>query len=440
MRTVPCGIAMRDRMSQHAPGLAPALYLLLLAACFNAVLRPPSGLPVTPYYLLSPLVGFWLLHVSSRARAGAVLLTLTCCYGLVVGVAAGTPLALMTLQILKYAQLFVLLGLLAWLRATDRRFEQRIRRVLALFLAATLAFAALQAAIGAELPAVTNEESGLWLNTFFYTPNDLALFLCAMLLLAWTSPAPWLAKAGLVAAIFALNVRNDAKAILIAGLLMLGVMGCGWLARKLRLRLLSVVMGALGLVLVAVLTYAEVGVTLNEQEVTPLNLVLDPLQRITALDPYDLGGSVFDRTDALIHAIAALSENSWLGLGPGGSVHVLTLPQYELLTAKSLHNAVAELVIDLGPWFLLPFILATAHVVAAAARRGASTRSVARLSLLVGLPFLAVSQSSGYISNYAFWVAAYLIWQSNAGDTRATQRLPLARAPAVPRGREVAPS
>ena len=152
-------------------------YGLLGLACLNAILRPAVDIPITPYYVMAPFVALWLLLVSRQFRLWAVGGLLVLAYGLSVGTWYGTPLGLQAAQCLKFAQLLVLFGMLNWLRAHDPDFGQRSASLLFAFLAVVVVMAGVQQQTGLEFGTVVNEESAIWLNTVFFTPNDLGLFL-----------------------------------------------------------------------------------------------------------------------------------------------------------------------------------------------------------------------------------------------------------------------
>jgi hypothetical protein len=407
-------------------GLAQFLWLygLLGLACLNAVLRPAADIPVTPYYVIAPFVALWLLFVSRRFRLWSVGGLLVLGYGLFVGTWYGTPLGMQAAQCLKFSQLLVLFGMLHWLREHDLDFGRRSANLLFAFLAGVVVIAGVQQQTGLEFGTVMNEESAIWLNTVFFTPNDLGLFLVTAWIALLVSNRGAALKLVLTAAIVVLNVRNDAKAALIAMALIAALLVLVWIAVRMAVRPVWIVAIGLATTVLAVGFYADVEFGFNEQEVSALTLLVDPLLRIVTLDPYDLGGSIFDRTDSLIYALTELKTNHWLGLGPGGSVYVLSLPKYELLTAKSLHNAIAELAVDFGPVFMLPSAIVVAGVIArlGLASRHLTLRDSSRAALVSALPFLAVSQSSGYVSNYAFWIAAYVVWYSVPSPIEAPRR------------------
>jgi hypothetical protein len=345
---------------------------------------------------------------------------------LFVGATAGTPLVEQLAQVLKYAQLGVLLMILEWLAWNDRAFVSRCRLLLTSFVCAVFAMAIVQDVTGFQIPTVVNDESGIWLNTFFFTPNDLGLFLVAFLGVVLACRGRAVIKLAYLVMFTVLNIRNDAKAVLIASMLMAGTLFAVWIGRLARVPPALVLVVLMGSTTLAALSYADSAIEVNGQAVSVTDLLVDPIRHIINLDPYNLGGSIFDRTDALIYGVTELKRMHWLGLGPGGSVHVLALPRYELLTAKSLHNALAELFVDFGVVFLGLFLVFAARCLWPIVKSSrVSVRDASRAALFVALPFMSVSQSSGYISNYAFWIAAFLVWNGpGEGQLRRIQKVP----------------
>jgi hypothetical protein len=411
--------------SRRSAGPASTLlaYATVCVALGNAVLRPAVDVPVTPYYLAAPVAAMALAASVLWFRNWLAVFGAVACYGLLVGIAYGVPIGAQASQLLKYLQLLTLFGLLRWLHEVDPEAGPTLRRIVLWFTVAVLGLALLQSRTGWEVPTVVGEESHLWLNAVFYTPNDLALFLGGALCLALASNASWLFKLTALALVCMLNVRNDAKAVLIATAIMVTVLVALRVCAALRLRPWA------GFTLLALPVVAVVGglagveFELADASFTPAELIADPLTRLMALEPYELAGSVFDRTDALIYAVQAFQSTWYLGLGPGGTVHTLALPQFEIATTKSLHNALAEVALEFGPVALLGFCLMLPPLVRALVARRPDATERGRLMLAAAAPMLAVSQSSGFISNYAFWLTAFLIcWPAVAGDRRVKRR------------------
>lgn len=185
-------------------------------------------------------------------------------------------------------------------------------------------------------------------------------------------------------------------------------------------------------VIILCLSWWLQGVTLSvgDAEFNLTQLFIDPFDRIYNLKPYGLGGSIFDRTDALIYAISSFHSTAWLGLGPGGTVYMLSLPDYELLTAKSLHNALAEFFFEFGPVALLVMYFAFRKFWSALVSIRPSAHQKAILAFVAAAPLLSVSQSSGFISNYSFWLTVFLVWSDRSVLThvnvvKSTDLMPL---------------
>lgn len=407
-------------------------YALVFMATWNAVLRPSLTIPVTPYYILMPCVCVLLATRTSWAGKWFFWLALFAAYGLIVGTAYGVPITMQFAQLLKYAQLVTFIVVLIWLYRADPDSPRRLRNMVRTLTMLVFVIAVVQALTGLEFPTVVNEESSLWLNTFFFTPNDLALFLCGVFCLVLCSNTALWKKGLFFVAFIALNLRNDAKAAILASFLMVGmyalVQACRFLRVKPLVGLLALIVSAP----LAVIAMDDTNIEVGDSEFDFIQLFQDPLERIANLEPYDLGGSIFDRTDALIHSIDAIKSTLWLGLGPAGSVYTLSLPNYELLTAKSLHNAVAEILVEFGPAALVIAFLILRPYGRALLSVRPTQQQVGQMCLIAAAPMLSVSQSAGYISNYAFWLTAFLVWYPTTGTRLAVRPVPQSRLPQEP--------
>jgi O-antigen ligase len=399
-------------ISPVATGLG--LFLIFLATV-NPALRPSTETPITPFYIAFPFAFAWVFSRYLPFRKAALFVFLLLFSGLMSGYIYGTPWDIMILQSIKYIQLLSFLGLIYFLISSNPKNRDKLLNLSFIVLYIVLIIAALQYAYNFEIPTVINEESHLWINTVFYTPNDLALFLGAMLCLILHSNMSLAYRVILVALIIALNLRNDSKAVLLACIIYMALFYGLLIFKNLGVRqiwsfpfiiLVAIPITVLGL---------DASFDIYETNFDFTQLFLDPLDRIWHLDPYNLGGSIYDRTDALIYNFEALSFNNYIGLGPGGSVYLLSLSNYELLTAKSLHNALAEFLFEFGFVGLLVLIYVAIPPLVKALRAQNPTRSdIAKVAFTLAVPFLSVSQSSGFISNYAFWLAAFLLWVAPA--------------------------
>ncbi len=125
----------------------------------------------------------------------------------------------------------------------------------------------------------------------------------------------------MLALVTSLNLRNDAKAVLIATVLMLAMLVILRACALLRLRPWVGLSALAGLVTLVLLYLGEDAVEIGDTEINLLALIIEPVQRIINLEAYELRGSIFDRADALIYGLQAFKSTGYLGLGPAGSVY-----------------------------------------------------------------------------------------------------------------------
>lgn len=385
-------------------------FLLTFLAAWNAVLRPAATIPITPYYLLMPFAIVFLIIRENYVRKWSIGFLVFAIYGVAVGFVFGVPFLMQITQLLKYAQLITFLLMLTWLYRTGPDSAAGLHDLVGVLTMLVFGIAGLQFFTGFEFPTVINEESGLWLNSFFYTPNDLALFLCGVFCLVVCGEYSLRKKILFAFAFFVINIRNDAKSAILAAIIMMATYYFLKFCRKFKIKPLVGLLFLLISALFVILIMDDAIIEIGDSEFNFFQLFIDPFERIYNLDPYNLGGSIFDRTDALIYSIEAFKSTAWLGLGPAGSVYNLTLPNYQILTAKSLHNAVAEVFFEFGPIALILFYLLLRPFRFALMSHRPSSRQVCILCFVAASPLLSVSQSSGFISNYAFWLCAFLIW------------------------------
>lgn len=408
-------------------------FVVVFLAAWNAVLRPAPSIPVTPYYLLMPIIFILLVIRVHYTRKWVIGFAGFSTYGVVIGIAFGVPFSMQMAQLLKYAQLVTFLLMLTWLYRTAPTSAAGLRGLVGALTLLVFAIAGLQIFTRFEFPTVVNEESALWLNTYFYTPNDLALFLCGVFCLVLCGNYSFWKKCLFFCAFFAINLRNDAKAAILASIIMIVPYVLLMVCSKFRIKPIIGLLVFVMLSFFAIFNLGNTTIELVDSEFNFSQLFLDPFERIYNLDPYNLGGSIFDRTDALIHSVEAIKSMAWLGLGPAGSVYNLSLPNYELLTAKSLHNAIAEIFFEFGPISLMVFYLLLRPFKQAITNHRPSSQQVCLICFVVASPLLSVSQSSGFISNYAFWLSAFLIWYPAAvGDQPINQSLKRSPRPSFP--------
>lgn len=408
----------RDRMMPAATVRGPQsfldgfliafFYVAIFISCFNTVLRVDEESPLTLYYAITPLVFGILLISTNWFVRWVVFFIMLALYGIIVGWFFGVPRDFLLPKLVFFYFLLVFAGSMRFLQLRDRNFTRNIVKFLWLIALLVFLFAMLQATVGFRLPNTSSVE-GMYFTAFFYTANDVALFMTAMLALVLMRPGPPAMKIALLIAVIVLTSVNDARAAFMAMVIIPLVFYSSSLSRSLRLPPLVVALIATVVAIALVLAGSAIQFEVDGVPMNLYELVGEPVRRIIQLQDYNLRGSLYDRSDALIIGMREFISTYGFGFGPGGSTYLLSLPENRLVTAESLHNAVAELLFELGYVFLFPFVLWIYRVIKPLAGTTPTRAELARFAFLCGLPFLSVTQSSGFISNYAAWTVIYLV-------------------------------
>ena len=399
------------------------LYTMLVLGAMNVVLRPSPESPLTPFYLLAPLVFLPAILFSSAGFRWALIGLGVACYGMIVGLLYGLPFSFMSTQIIHYLYIFLLFGVLDYLASSDPKFLRRMTFLLKFLLGVIVTAILVQAATGVEMPNVQPLYEGRFYNAFFFTPNDLALFLGALYCLFLTSRYSTAAKIAGTVLLFVILIVNSNRAVLLAVTVMAASYGVIKLSNFLRTPPIFLFLVGLLLMSISIGVVTQLEITVHGVVLNLGDLMYDPVRRVLELDPYRAPGSVFERTDALIFSLTEYFKTGGLGLGPGGSRYVLTLPQYSTVNVATMHNAIGELWVELGPLLVLSLAVAAARVLMSMGKVRPERGDAVRMVLLTALPLLSLSQSGGYISNYSFWIVFYLIvrakqWHESAAQTR----------------------
>lgn len=389
--------------------------MLLILGILNVVARMP-GTSISLYYLFAPAFLVGLVCLSSSTRKRLLLLLLVVGFGWAAGLIHQTPISSMAAQSVFYVLAFIAVESVRWWKTVDTQLVT-FKFILDVVFVVVLLICIAQLIFDFDIPGTWGYRQHGYATAFFFTPNDLALFLCGYLFVVLFDNVSWRKKAAVLVAIVAINLVNDAKAALIVCFIAATTYMIYPLLERSNIRRPAAVF-----VLVPIFAGAamfSLAVLAGQNDAL---MMWEAVQRIATLDPFRTPGSVYNRADALIFSIQELSKAWWLGLGPGGSVHILTWPEYDAFTAESLHNAIAELMVDLGPVFFILFVAWYAkEMYLLLCSTELSMPRLRWLAFLLSAAPLSVIQSSGYISNYGFWAVAAYVWlQRYSAQTSST--------------------
>ncbi len=228
---------------------------------------------------------------------------------------------------------------------------------------------------------------------WFWNENDLAMLFVALSFLVYNLGARLgSAKKSLIILFLAIYVAaiNEARVVLLASAIFLGLKLIKYFVDFLSEGGGKGVKNSLFIIFIALASLFSYAVLIYLKQ----DALLDPFFRFVTLDPYGIPyGSIYNRTDAAIYAIYGFFDSYGFGIGLGNSINLIVEQKYGvILSAGSMHNLVAQMIVELGMVFILGFIIFF-------------KKSGFILFVLFWMPFLlnSVSQSSGIFSNYVFF-------------------------------------
>lgn len=396
---------------EHQPikeGQAKSLgRLVVLAGVLNVVARVQADeFNISVYYAVAPLVAVFLFVSSRGFRIRLVYFSLIMLWGWFAGYLFGTAQSVMVIQTVFLLLCFIAIeAIINWsvgsptfYRDSERLFDCVTSFILLVFVAQTI--------FDFDVPGSAEYRQYDISTSIFFTPNDLALYLSTYLVFAVFSNKNLLLRFLIFFCIFYVNFLNDANLAIAANTIVGMVAVLSWVVRKVRYPTVvvivpMVILGPLGLIAILGASNSGGGV----------DRILLVVQQILNLERFHLAGSIFDRADALIIGMTEFAATNFLGFGPGGTTAVLKKEENFLVSAQTIHNALAELAFDFGPAFIVPFVLAVGGSIFRIARYPRPSKDqYALLSLILSLVPMAMIQSGGFISNYGFWMCATVIW------------------------------
>ncbi len=394
-------------------------YLILAAGIGNTVLRPEMENPFTLYRLVAPigLLALFALRPLMVTRWFG-LFAIFCLYNLLLATAYSPDYSQFAPSIVHYLYLFILLVLMVDMKWRYRQFDAQFLRFVQAFYVFLLLNLLFEFVMGTTIypNLYVDETDETSLRAFFWNQNDLAVVLCVV---AWLALSLDRFKGAVRVSVILLTVLilyyNDSKAALISLIFIsLPVYAILRVCAAVRIdsRVWYFLLGSLFAVAVtALVALSDVAVAFANDTYTIGDLLVQPVINILSLQSSgEEWGSLNNRTDAAIFNIIEYVRTWGFGLGAGGSWLVLTLPQYELGGAKSVHNALLQFVVDFG----YPVLLGYFYLLYWALRRLFTHRipesDRLKVIAILSFPMLGLSQSGAIVTNYFFFASVYFIW------------------------------
>lgn len=175
---------------------------------------------------------------------------------------------------------------------------------------------------------------------------------------------------------------------------------------KLRTQIIIVII-TLGIVAIYIINPS---LKFRDYDILTRDLLFEPLSYIIHLRKMPgIGGSLIDRTNAIIFGMRELISSHFWGIGLGNSVVMLAKPEYKLLTAKSMHNLLFQILTEMG--FLGACMYYKIFKWLKINLRNVNYDNSIILKFAFSVSFILISSQSsiGIMSNYYTWIIVFYI-------------------------------
>lgn len=166
-------------------------------------------------------------------------------------------------------------------------------------------------------------------------------------------------------------------------------------------------------------------ITFRDYNVSVRELIFDAIADIIMLKPtLGSGGSLVDRTNAIIFGLIELKNTAFFGIGWGNSIMMLDKPEYILMTAKSMHNIVFQFLVEFGFFAVLCYVAIIAWMIKCIKYSRKRRWNVLKVAFSVGFVFISSQSSVGILSNYYAWLVVFFVAFSGKKPTaqKSTQK------------------
>lgn len=391
------------------------LYLLLLMAFANASLRLNASGYSTLYRLIAPLFVFNIIIVECRKLTKTlVFFAFLIIYSLMVSVLIYHNVFMNYHVNLIYVMAVYLI--VFRIRELQPDFDDTFFRFLDVSTIIILVLAYLQMVVRVAYPFVSIPVNRTAVNLFFSNENELAQPLACMAIIYMVrhfvkGERKYLFRTIIIVILlFLVDAKLCLLGVITGGVITAVYVGLYKKKGKQRGGHKKLLIGLLMMfIFVAVLSSLNIDLIFRDYNININELILDYINRILTLDSFTSGGgSMIDRTNAIIFGLIELKKSFFFGIGFGNSTHMLSFPQYRLLTAKSMHNIFFQLICEYGYIAIIGYFLIGKSIYHNI-KVNTNWQNVLKLVYCIAFIFISSQSSIGILSNYMTWTITFYI-------------------------------
>lgn len=408
--------------------LHPAMiYSLLVFSVLNATLRFTESGMTTLFRILAPFVFLFVICSDFKAyKKDIMVILIAIAYSVVVSLVFYQHIAVNMLAFLMY--LFALYVFMKHLLRTDTQFEKNFWNFINTVTICTLILCWIQYFNRVAYPYLElAADPGV--NVFMSNENELAEPLCCMLIIYLFKvlfQRKWQYLLIAVNILFFTYI-NDAKMCLIGATVGICLLGLFYLYTVIRKKsekagkVYAIGVPTLFVVGLMLLIIVNPSFKFRDYSISVDELVFDNIRRIIMLDLIEgSGGSMMDRTNAIIYGLMELRRSKFFGIGWGNSVTMLAMPEFHLATAKSMHNIIMQFLVEFGFLAIFVYYKIVRWLISAVKRINENHFFIAKIVFAASFIFFSSQSSVGILSNYYTWIVVFYLFLIT-GEYHTTQ-------------------
>lgn len=389
------------------------LFLLLILAIGNASLRLSEDGMTSFFRILSPVVvGVILLNRRKKLGKSFVCVMFGVIYSIAVSLMGYGSIAYEYIVFVLY--IYAVFVIMVDIKESSDDFEYSFWKFLHITTTVVLILAFIQIFVRVPFPYVAMPRTPA-VNLFMSNENELAeplgfislVYLYKILFENKKKYVFWLL------AIDALLFVNDAKLTIIGCVVGYALLLYIKLQSKCKKFSPIAAFGIAGggvVVVVLLLYIMNPEIAFRDYSISLKDLIFDAVEHIVTLEPMPgRGGSLIDRTNAIIYGLKELGNSNLLGIGLGHSVTMLSFPQYKLLTAKSMHNIVFQFLCEMGIFAFWAYFMIIKWVLKNIKHMYSNPHFVIKIVTIFSFIFISAQSSIGILSNYYTWMVLFYV-------------------------------
>lgn len=385
------------------------LFFILLLAFLHAVLRISYDSSLSLYRIFVPVVLLFFLFFYKKSLIPFIILVLLLIYNFLVSYFYCDCYKNYLRFSLHYISIFNVFIIIHYLMNKINFYQ--IYNFMYKFFLVIIFIAVLEIIFGFSLPNVGQYTDGS-VSSFFWTQNEFTTAQLGLLPLILVLEKRLYIKVPLIGLIlYMAYFINDSKIGFIGMVIAILVYSLGKVLQKNRyLSVLFLLLIILLVVVLSILPIGEININFRNDALTLSELLMEPINRIITLTPYEIdGGSIFGRTNAAIFGLMNLFDSYMFGIGIGNSYTMLTMSEYSVSSAESMHNLPLQLLVENGIVVLFLYLFLIYYFLKIFFEQRINDYKFIQLIAIPTFMIGSLSSSGGIFSNYYFITCLFII-------------------------------